>query len=152
MEQFKNKVVTQQYLFSILPNLRKDKKIVFTNGVFDVIHKGHVFYLHQARQLGDLLILGLNTDVSVKRLKGNDRPINNESDRAFVLSAFYFIDYIVLFSDDTPYELIKTIQPDILVKGSDYKVENVVGREFAKETVLIDFQSGYSSTNIINKM
>ena len=152
MKQFKNKVVTQEYLFSILPNLRKDKKIVFTNGVFDVIHKGHVFYLHQARQLGDLLILGLNTDASVKRIKGNDRPVNNESDRAFVLSAFYFIDYIVFLSEDTPIDLIKAIQPDVLVKGSDYTIENVVGHEFVKETVLIDFQTGYSSTNIINKM
>ena len=146
------KVVSHQQLFSILPELRKGKKIVFTNGVFDVIHKGHIFYLQKAKQLGDLLILGLNTDASVKRLKGNDRPINNENDRAYVLNALSCIDYIVLFAEDTPIDLIKAVQPDILVKGSDYTIEKVIGREFAKETVLIDFQTGYSSTNIINRL
>ena len=149
--EIQTKVITRENLLSILANLAPNKKVVFTNGVFDVIHKGHVYYLHKAKQLGDILILGLNTDASVKRLKGEGRPINNENDRAYVLSAFDFIDYIVFFSDDTPYNLIKAIQPDILVKGADYKIEAVVGREFAKETVLIDFQAGYSSTNIIQK-
>ena len=146
------KVISQQHLFSVLSALRKDKKIVFTNGVFDVIHKGHIYYLQKAKKLGDILILGLNTDASVKRIKGNDRPLNNEYDRAYVLNALYCIDYIVLFAEDTPIELIKTIQPDILVKGADYTIENVIGWEFAKETVLIDFQAGYSSTNIINQL
>ena len=146
-----SKVIDLELLLPILQNIRTNKKIVFTNGVFDVIHKGHIYYLRKAKQLGDLLILGLNTDSSVKRIKGEGRPFNNETDRAFVLSAFNFIDYIVLFSDNTPIELIKMVQPDILVKGADYKIEEVIGREFAKETVLIDFQAGYSSTNIINK-
>ena len=146
-----SKVIDLEHLLPILQNIRKNKKIVFTNGVFDVIHKGHIYYLRKAKQLGDLLILGLNADSSVKRIKGEGRPINNEADRAFVLSAFDFVDYIVLFSDDTPHDLIRMVQPDILVKGADYKIEAVVGREFAKETVLIDFQTGYSTTNIINK-
>ena len=146
------KVVSRQHLLSILPDMRKDKKIVFTNGVFDVIHKGHIYYLQKAKQLGDILILGLNTDASVKRLKGNDRPLNNESDRAYVLNALHCIDYIVLFAEDTPIDLIKAVHPDILVKGSDYTIEKVIGREFATQTVLIDFQAGYSSTNIINQI
>jgi D-beta-D-heptose 7-phosphate kinase/D-beta-D-heptose 1-phosphate adenosyltransferase len=147
-----SKIITQENLDSILANLRsKNKKIVFTNGVFDIIHRGHIYYLQKTKQLGDILIVGLNTDTSVKRLKGEERPINNETDRAFVLSAFEFVDYIVTFSEDTPYNLIKAIQPDILVKGADYKIEDVIGREFAKKTTLIDFQEGYSSTKIIEK-
>ena len=146
-----SKVINREQLLSILQTIRKDKKIVFTNGVFDVIHKGHIYYLQKARQLGDILIVGLNSDSSVKRIKGEGRPINNETDRAFVLSAFGFVDYIVLFSTDTPIDLIQMLQPDVLVKGADYKIEAVIGREFAKETVLIDFQAGYSSTTLINK-
>ena len=146
------KIITQKDLLPLLADLRgKNKKIVFTNGVFDIIHKGHIYYLQKANRLGDVLIIGLNSDASVKRLKGEGRPINNEADRAFVLSAFEFVDYVVTFSEDTPYNLIKMVQPDVLVKGADYKIENVVGREFAGETVLIDFQEGYSSTKIINK-
>ena len=147
------KICTIDEFLPVLENLRRNnKKIVFTNGVFDIIHKGHISYLQKAKQKGDILILGLNTDASVKRIKGEGRPINDENDRAFVLSAFEFVDYIVLFSEDTPVNLLKTVQPDVLVKGADYKIEEVIGREFAKETVLIDFQEGYSSTNIINKV
>lgn len=145
----KNKIVKLEDFLSInLDNKRK----VFTNGCFDILHRGHVEYLEKARELGDILILGLNTDASVKRLKGETRPINSEIDRAIVLSALWCIDYIILFDEDTPFELIKSIRPDILVKGGDYKIEEVVGREFAKEVILIDFVDGYSTTNIINKM
>ncbi len=145
----KNKIVKLKDFLSInLDNKRK----VFTNGCFDILHRGHVEYLEKARELGDILILGLNTDASVKRLKGEMRPINSEIDRAIVLSALWCIDYIILFDEDTPFELIKSIRPDILVKGGDYKIEEVVGREFAKEVILIDFVDGYSTTNIINKM
>ncbi len=145
----KNKIVKLEDFLSInLDNKRK----VFTNGCFDILHRGHVEYLEKARELGDILILGLNTDASVKRLKGEMRPINSEIDRAIVLSALWCIDYIILFDEDTPFELIKSIRPDILVKGGDYKIEEVVGREFAKEVILIDFVDGYSTTNIINKM
>ena len=143
----------RNHLKDILNKYKENnKKIVFTNGCFDILHRGHVEYLQKARELGDLLVLGLNSDDSVKRLKGNDRPINNEIDRAIVLSALECIDYISIFDEDTPLELIKIIEPDILVKGGDYKIENVVGREYSKETVLIDFVDGYSTTNIIKKI
>ena len=130
----------------------KNLKIVFTNGCFDILHRGHVEYLQNAKELGDLLILGLNSDSSVKRLKGEGRPINKEEDRAIVLSALECIDYITIFEEDTPLELIKIVKPDILVKGGDYKIENVIGREYAKETVLIDFVDGYSTTKTIKNI
>ncbi len=129
-----------------------NKKIVFTNGCFDILHTGHVTYLKQAKNLGDILILGLNSDNSVKRLKGEGRPINSELDRAFILEALEVIDYVVIFDEDTPHELIKLIKPDVLVKGGDYKLEEVVGREFAKETVLLKFVDGYSTTSTIEKI
>lgn len=148
-----NKLIERSMLNNVLSEYRKEnKKIVFTNGCFDILHRGHVEYLQKARELGDLLVLGLNSDNSVKRLKGNDRPINNEMDRSIVLSALECINYISIFDEDTPLELIKIVKPDILVKGGDYKIEDVVGREFAKETVLIDFVDGYSTTNIIKKI
>jgi D-beta-D-heptose 7-phosphate kinase/D-beta-D-heptose 1-phosphate adenosyltransferase len=128
------------------------RKVVFTNGCFDVIHMGHVTYLQEARKMGDVLILGLNSDASVKRLKGENRPINSQEARAKVLSAMSCVDYVVVFDEDTPYNLIKTVEPDVLVKGGDYKVEEVVGREFAKEVVLVDFVKGHSSTRIIEQL
>ncbi len=128
------------------------KKVVFTNGCFDILHTGHTTYLKQAKNLGDILIVGVNSDSSVKRLKGADRPINNENDRANILEALEVIDYVVIFDEDTPHELIKLIKPNILAKGGDYKAEDVVGREFANETVIIDFVTGYSTTNTINKL
>lgn len=130
----------------------KGKKIIFTNGCFDILHKGHVDYLNKAKGLGDILILGLNSDNSVKRLKGDSRPINNEDDRAFILSSLEAIDYVTIFEDDTPLELIKIVQPDILVKGGDYSAEEVVGREYAKSVEIIKFVDGYSTTNTIKKL
>lgn len=148
-----NKLLTMVQLKDLLVMLRdKHRKIVFTNGCFDVLHMGHVTYLQEARKLGDVLILGLNSDESVKRLKGENRPINPQEARAKVLSAMSCVDYIVFFNEDTPYNLIKEVQPDILVKGGDYSIENVVGREFATQVALIDFVEGYSSTKIIEKM
>lgn len=148
-----NKVINKEQLNEVLFNLRaKQQKIVFTNGCFDILHRGHVFYLQEAKKRGDILIVGLNSDSSVKRLKGDTRPINTELDRAAVLEALKCIDYIVVFEEDTPYNLIKEVKPDILVKGGDYKIENVIGREFAKEIVLIDFQEGYSSSNVIHRL
>jgi rfaE bifunctional protein nucleotidyltransferase chain/domain len=133
-----------------------NKKIVFTNGCFDIIHAGHIDYLQKAKALGDYLILGLNTDSSVKKLKGEMRPINHELDRAFVLSALQCVDSIVLFSEDTPIDLIETIRPTILVKGGDYTIENIVG---APETLarggqveIIPFLEGRSSSAVIEKM
>lgn len=145
------KILNIEELKEVL-NIIRNKKIVFTNGCFDILHRGHVEYLQKARELGDLLILGLNSDLSVKKLKGENRPINNEEDRAIVLSSLECVDYITIFNEDTPLELIKIVKPDILVKGGDYKIENVVGREFAKETILIDFVDGYSTTKIIKNI
>lgn len=140
-------------VLNIIRNKKNEnKRIVFTNGCFDILHRGHVEYLQKARELGDLLILGLNSDLSVKKLKGENRPINNEEDRAIVLSALECVDFVIIFDEDTPFELIKIINPDILVKGGDYKIENVVGREFAKETILIDFVDGYSTTKTIKSI
>lgn len=132
------------------------KRIVFTNGCFDIIHSGHIYYLTEAKKYGDLLIIGLNTDDSVSRLKGPSRPINRQHDRATVLAALKPVDYVCFFDEDTPMELIKFLNPDVLVKGADYKEEEVVGADFVKsqggEVVLIPFVEGKSTTNIINKM
>lgn len=133
-----------------------NKKIVFTNGCFDILHVGHKRYLQQAASLGDILVVGVNSDESVRRLKGPNRPVNSEHDRAEILCALGFIDYVAIFSEDTPYELIKKIQPDVLVKGGDYKPEEVVGRDIVEERggrlELIQFIEGKSTTNIINKI
>lgn len=133
------------------------KKIVFTNGVFDILHTGHVDYLSKARDLGNFLVVGLNTDSSVKRLnKGPERPINNEKARATVLGALECVDAIILFDEDTPYELIKLVQPDVLVKGSDYKPEEIAGYDIVKAkggvVKTIDLSQGFSTTNIIKKI
>ena len=131
-------------------------RIVFTNGCFDVLHRGHVTYLAQARDLGDCLVVGLNSDASVKRLKGENRPINSESDRALVLAALSFVDHIILFEEDTPKNLIEQVQPDILVKGGDYQIENIVGADFVLKNggkvLTIPFVDGYSSTKIIQAL
>ncbi|MEA3353777.1 MAG: D-glycero-beta-D-manno-heptose-7-phosphate kinase [Campylobacterota bacterium] len=128
------------------------KKVVFTNGCFDILHKGHVSYLNTAKSFGDVLILGLNSDASVKRLKGEDRPINCEEDRAYILSALECVDYVVIFDEDTPYELIKKVQPDTLVKGADYEGKEVVGSDIAKQTKLVTFIDGKSTTKTIEKI
>ena len=132
------------------------RKVVFTNGCFDVLHRGHVTYLAQARDLGDCLVVGLNSDASVKRLKGENRPINNENDRAYVLAALSSIDYIILFEEDTPKNLIEQVKPDILVKGGDYQIDNIVGADFVLkhggQVLTIPFVDGYSSTKIIQAL
>lgn len=132
------------------------KRIVFTNGCFDILHRGHVTYLAEARKLGDLLVIGLNSDASVKRLKGPERPINNEGDRQYVLSQLKSVDFVEIFTDDTPLELIKKINPKVLVKGGDWKIDQIVG---AKEVIAnggdvfsLNFVDGYSTTNIIHKI
>ncbi|GAC1309070.1 MAG: hypothetical protein NVSMB24_23860 [Mucilaginibacter sp.] len=132
------------------------KKVVFTNGVFDLIHIGHITYLAKAAELGDNLIIGLNSDSSVKRIKGETRPINNQDSRAALLAALFFVDAVVIFGEDDPLNLITALMPDILVKGADYTVENIVG---AKEVLAnggevktINFVDGHSSTAIINKI
>ena len=132
------------------------KKIVFTNGCFDILHLGHIDYLAAASELGDLLIVGLNTDDSVNKIKGNNRPIQDEVSRAFVLASLGFVDAVVFFGEDTPYNLIKRIQPDVLVKGADYKPEEIVGYDIVKnkggEIITIEFLEGYSTTAIEKKI
>jgi rfaE bifunctional protein nucleotidyltransferase chain/domain len=132
------------------------KKVVFTNGCFDIIHPGHIAYLSDAADLGDILIIGLNTDQSVCQLKGENRPINNEFSRTQLIASMFFVDAVVLFNEDTPLELITALKPDVLVKGGDYNLDNIVG---AKETLAIGgevkvltFLPGYSSTGIIEKI
>jgi len=130
----------------------RGKKIVFTNGCFDLIHAGHVKYLEKAKEFGDILIVGLNSDKSVKSIKGKNRPINTESDRAFILASIEVVDYVVIFNEDTPYELIKTIKPNTLVKGGDYYNKEIVGQNIAKEIKLVEFVHGKSSSRIIEKI
>ena len=134
----------------------KGKKIVFTNGCFDILHRGHVAYLNEAKRLGDFLIVGLNADESVKRLKGPTRPINQELDRLFVMSNLKCVDAVEIFTEDTPLELIKMIHPQVLVKGGDWKVDQIVGgREvigWGGEVISLSFVDGYSTTSIINKI
>ncbi len=153
LRQSYNKIINFENLPMVIDSLKSDqKRIVFTNGCFDILHIGHVKYLEKARELGDILILGLNTDDSVRRIKGEGRPVNKEDDRAAVLSGLTSIDYIVKFDEDTPLSLIEKVRPHFLVKGGDYTVENVVGREYADEVVLIDFVEGYSTSKIISKL
>jgi rfaE bifunctional protein nucleotidyltransferase chain/domain len=134
----------------------QNKKIVFTNGCFDILHRGHIEYLTKAKEFGDVLIVGLNSDTSVKRLKGKDRPINPESDRARILDALKPVDYIVIFEEDTPLRLIQMVKPDVLVKGGDYKVEEIVGSEYVMsyggKVEIIPFVEGKSTTKIIQKI
>ncbi len=128
------------------------KKVVFTNGCFDILHVGHVKYLQVAKSFGDILIVGLNSDESVSRLKGPTRPVNIAEDRAYLLAALEAVDFVVPFSDDTPYELIKMVAPDVLVKGGDYEGKSVVGTEFSGELKLVDFVDGKSTTKTIEKI
>jgi D-beta-D-heptose 7-phosphate kinase/D-beta-D-heptose 1-phosphate adenosyltransferase len=129
----------------------KNKKVVFTNGCFDIIHIGHVRYLKEAKGLGDVLIIGLNSDRSVSSIKP-DRPINSQNHRAEVLSSLEMVDYVVLFDDETPYELIKLIQPDVLVKGGDWKKGEIVGSDIARETYSLPYVEGVSTTGIIERI
>ena len=127
------------------------KKIVFTNGCFDLIHIGHVRYLREAKSHGDVLVIGLNSDKSVSRIKPG-RPVVPQDQRAEVLSALEMVDYVTLFDEDTPYELIKLVQPDVLVKGGDWKKEDIVGSDIAKETFSLPYIKGVSTSEIIERM
>jgi rfaE bifunctional protein nucleotidyltransferase chain/domain len=153
----KSKIIFEkEQLTNYLEFLRNKKQpIVFTNGCFDIVHRGHIEYLAQAADLGAALIIGLNSDSSVRRLKGETRPIIDEYSRALLLSALSFVNKVVLFQEDTPYELIKFIQPDVLVKGSDYKPQDIVGYDIvmakAGKIATIDFIDGFSTTSILQK-
>ncbi|WP_457564947.1 D-glycero-beta-D-manno-heptose-7-phosphate kinase [Caminibacter sp.] len=146
------KILKFEEVEKIVSKLKKEnKKIVFTNGCFDILHLGHVKYLQKAKNLGDKLIIGVNSNRSVKRLKGENRPVNDEYDRAYLLASLEVVDYVVIFDEDTPYELIKIVKPDILVKGKDYENKKVVGSDIA-EVKLIDFIEGKSTTGIIKRI
>lgn len=154
-DELEQKVISGKAVDDFRKN-NSEKRVVFTNGCFDIMHVGHMRYLQEAAKLGDVLVVGLNSDASVKRLKGPERPINSEQDRAEMMSALSFVDYVVIFEEDTPLELIKKIQPDVLVKGGDYSNEYVVGTNEVTarggELVLIPFVEGKSTTNIIKKI
>jgi rfaE bifunctional protein nucleotidyltransferase chain/domain len=134
----------------------KDKKIVFTNGCFDILHLGHVEYLNEAKAQGDVLIIGLNSDASVKKLKGENRPINNEHDRAKMLLNLKAVDCVQVFTEETPLEIIKLIKPNILVKGGDWKIDQIVGSDFVLQNggvvKSLMFKDGYSTTNLIKSV
>ena len=157
-QQLKDKIVCKEEALIKLNAFRKKlSKIVFTNGCFDILHPGHVDYLCQARDLGDVLVLGLNTDASVRLLnKAPNRPINDERTRAGVLAGLACVDLLIYFDEATPYELIKFLQPTILVKGNDYKVEDIVGYDIVKtnggQVITIPMVEGYSTTKLIEKI
>jgi D-beta-D-heptose 7-phosphate kinase/D-beta-D-heptose 1-phosphate adenosyltransferase len=153
LSPIQKKIIAREHAPQIIAQYKKQgKKIVFTNGCFDLLHAGHVRYLEQASALGDVLIVAVNSDDSVTRLKGESRPINPLVDRMELLAGLASVDLVVEFSEDTPQQLICDIHPDILVKGGDYQIEQIVGRECATEVVLIDFVEGKSSTLLINKI
>jgi D-beta-D-heptose 7-phosphate kinase / D-beta-D-heptose 1-phosphate adenosyltransferase len=156
-EEFEDKIVNRGYLKKAVESLKQNgKKVVFTNGCFDILHSGHVKYLSEARKLGDALVIGLNTDASVRALKGEGRPINNEADRASVLAALGFVDFITLFGEETPKELIDELIPDILVKGADYKPEEIVGYDTVTKNggkvMTIELVEGRSTTKTIERI
>ncbi len=153
LEAIENKILTNEDLEQRIAQWNKQNlKIVFTNGCFDLLHLGHVDYLAKAKDLGERLIIGVNTDASVRRLKGIYRPLQDEKSRLHILASLQVVDAVILFDQDTPYELIKRIQPDILVKGADYKPEAIVGYDIVKakggEVKTIEFIEGYSTTAI----
>lgn len=147
------KVITLDEIPNLIKKLRaENRRIIFTNGCFDILHKGHITYLQRAKAMGDILILGLNSDASVRRLKGENRPINDELARSSVMAALSCVDYVTIFDDDTPLELIKAIKPNILVKGGDYKTEDIVGSEYAEKTTTIEFVDGFSTTSTLQQL
>lgn len=153
IDLIESKIIKSEDLENLILKWRKDnQRIVFTNGCFDLLHLGHVDYLAKAKDLGERLIIGVNTDSSVKRLKGEHRPLQDENSRLHILAALQSVDAVVLFDEDTPYELIKEIEPDILVKGADYKIENIVGYDIVVSrggsVQTIEFIEGYSTTLI----
>lgn len=157
LDIIQSKILDRQSLKNQLAVWRfLNKKIIFSNGCFDILHLGHIDYLSKASDFGDVLIIGLNTDNSVRKLKGNNRPINDEKSRAMILASLQFVTAVILFDEDTPYDLIKFVQPDILVKGSDYLEEDIVGFDIVKakggEVKIIDLVPDISTTIIENRI
>lgn len=151
VDQFKKEIEKRRGM-----SPRRPPKVVFTNGCFDILHVGHTRYLRDARAEGDILVVGLNSDASVKRLKGEERPVNNEDDRAEILASLGFVDYVIKFTDDTPASLIEAVAPDVLVKGGDWPVEKIVGHKFVLarggEVKSLPFHPGKSTTSILEKI
>ena len=158
LEIIRSKIYTSELLIKKIAIWRlKDQKIVFTNGCFDILHLGHIDYLSKAADLGDKLIVGVNTDSSVRSLKkGDSRPIQDENSRTMIMASLHVVSAVILFDEDTPYELIKLVQPDVLVKGADYKVEDMIGYDIVKsrggEAKTIDYIPGYSTSEIEKKI
>lgn len=157
LHKIQSKIVTQSEATRIVKEWQNSgNSVVFTNGCFDIVHKGHVFYLHKARELGNKMVLGLNSDSSVKNIKGENRPVKEQESRALTLAAFECVDLIVLFDEDTPFNVIKELQPNILVKGKDYNENEIVGADIVKKNggkvITIDLEDGYSSSNYIEKL
>ena len=157
LQLINNKIIAKVELAIRLEQWRaQGLKIVFTNGCFDILHRGHVEYLAKAADMGDVLVVGLNTDASVKRLKGEDRPVNNEEARALVLASLSFVDAVVFFDEDTPYELIKAVRPEVLVKGADYKPEEIVGYDmvtsYGGQVETVPLVEGYSTTSLLSAL
>ena len=157
ISHLQSKILSFEALKILLKKWRdENEKIIFTNGCFDLLHYGHVNYLTKARDLGDRLIVGLNTDDSIKQIKGPSRPINNEQSRAALLAAMSYVDAVVLFDEETPVNLISEVMPAVLVKGGDYKIKEIVGHEMVLnnggEVCTIDFVKGYSSSELIKKI
>jgi D-beta-D-heptose 7-phosphate kinase/D-beta-D-heptose 1-phosphate adenosyltransferase len=148
---YESKII-YDYEVNKIKALSKKNNIVFTNGCFDILHSAHIKLLQFSKKQGDILVVGLNSDTSIKRIKGAQRPINDIHERSVILSLFDFIDFIIIFEDDTPYNIIKNLSPYTLVKGSDYKKEEVVGHELVEKVVLFNLINNKSSTNIINKI
>jgi len=156
LNQIRSKIKSAQDIGHSADEWRsQNKRIAFTNGCFDIVHLGHIDYLSKTADLADVLIIGLNTDASVRRNKGESRPVQDEKGRAILLASLQFVDAVVLFDEETPYELIELIQPDVLVKGSDWKEEDIVGADIVRandgEVVTIDFLEGYSTSFILEK-
>ncbi len=155
LKHINNKIISADY-FKSKRKCFNNNRVIFTNGCFDILHLGHIDYLIKARKLGDVLIIGLNTDNSVKKLKGEKRPVNNQNARALLLASLEFVDFVILFDEETPMNLIKMITPDVLVKGGDYTIESVVGADFVLHyggaVEIIPFLEGYSTTAIINNL
>lgn len=147
------KIISLSKALQLRENLKSQgKTVIFTNGCFDIVHAGHILSIEKAKSFGDFLFLGLNSDSSVKRLKGETRPFNNQSDRAIVMAAIHAVDAVIIFDEDTPIKLIKALHPDVLVKGADYKNKTVVGAEYSGRIELIPLLAGRSTTNLANKL
>jgi len=148
----KNKILNWNELKKVVDSAKAaGKKVVFTNGCFDILHVGHIRYLKEAKKLGDILVIGLNSDKSVSSIKPG-RPLNPQNQRAEVISSLDMVDYVTLFDEDTPYEVIKLLQPDVLVKGGDWKKEDIIGSDIAKETHSLPYIKGISTTEIIERI